>query len=341
MIINNNQWAISVPRKLQSSAPTLAQKGIGAGCAASRWTANDVVAVYEATRAAVERARSGKADAHRSRQLPARGSHHRHDATRYRDGAEVEAAWAREPVKRLRQFMFERDWWDEQQEQALLAEAGREVERRCRLRGHHAPGAGDPARLPVCRAAEGLSCPAPTHHRQGHAAERGGTMSDITLLEAINLALHHEMARDPDVVVLGRMWGQRRCVSRHRGLRDKFGSSGSSIRRWPKGSHRRGGGGHGDPGLKPVAEFQFQGFIFPAWSRSSARRHGCETGPVAVSPVPSSTAPLRRRHPFARAPQRERRGPVCPYPRAAGRYPFEPEASFTACCCRLFGIRIP
>ncbi len=25
--------------------------------------------------------------------------------------------------------MFERDWWDEQQEQALLAEAGREVER--------------------------------------------------------------------------------------------------------------------------------------------------------------------------------------------------------------------
>ena len=37
--------------------------------------------------------------------------------------------WAREPVKRLRQFMFERDWWDEQQEQALLAEAGREVER--------------------------------------------------------------------------------------------------------------------------------------------------------------------------------------------------------------------
>ncbi len=28
-------------------------------------------------------------------------------------------------------------------------------------------------------------------------------MSDITLLEAINLALHHEMASDPDVVVLG------------------------------------------------------------------------------------------------------------------------------------------
>ena len=41
----------------------------------------------------------------------------------------MEAAWAKEPVKRLRQFMFEQGWWDEQQEQALLAEAAREVER--------------------------------------------------------------------------------------------------------------------------------------------------------------------------------------------------------------------
>ena len=34
-----------------------------------------------------------------------------------------------EPVKRLRQFMFEQGWWDEHQEQALLAEASREVDR--------------------------------------------------------------------------------------------------------------------------------------------------------------------------------------------------------------------
>ena len=50
------------------------------------------------------------------------------DATRYRDAAEVEAAWAKEPVKRLRQFMAERGWWDEAQEQALLAEAAKAVD---------------------------------------------------------------------------------------------------------------------------------------------------------------------------------------------------------------------
>ena len=49
-------------------------------------------------------------------------------------------------------------------------------------------------------------------------------MSEITLLEAINLALHHEMERDPDVVVLGEDVGVNGGVFRATvGLRDKFG----------------------------------------------------------------------------------------------------------------------
>lgn len=130
MIINNNQWAISVPRKLQTSAPTLAQKGIGAGVRSLQVDGNDVVAVYEATRTAIERARSGKGPTLIEAVSYRLGDHTTaDDATRYRESAEVEAAWAKEPVKRLRQFMADQGWWDEQQEQALLAEASREVER--------------------------------------------------------------------------------------------------------------------------------------------------------------------------------------------------------------------
>ncbi|MNQ92934.1 Pyruvate dehydrogenase E1 component subunit alpha [compost metagenome] len=130
MIINNNQWAISVPRKLQSSAPTLAQKGIGAGVRSLQVDGNDVVAVYEATRAAMERARSGKGPTLIEAVSYRLGDHTTaDDATRYREAAEVEAAWAKEPVKRLRQFMAGQGWWDEHQEQALLTEASREVER--------------------------------------------------------------------------------------------------------------------------------------------------------------------------------------------------------------------
>ncbi|MCS3832080.1 pyruvate dehydrogenase E1 component alpha subunit [Aeromonas veronii] len=129
IIVNNNQWAISVPRKLQSSAPTLAQKGIGAGVRSLQVDGNDVVAVYDAARSAVERARSGKGPTLIEAVSYRLGDHTTaDDATRYRDGAEVEAAWAKEPVKRLRQFMHSKGWWNEEQEQSLLADAAREVE---------------------------------------------------------------------------------------------------------------------------------------------------------------------------------------------------------------------
>ena len=91
---------------------------------------NDVVAVFDATRTAIERARSGKGPTLIEAVSYRLGDHTTaDDATRYRDGAEVEAAWAKEPVKRLRQFMAGQGWWDEALEQALLAEASREVER--------------------------------------------------------------------------------------------------------------------------------------------------------------------------------------------------------------------
>ena len=49
-------------------------------------------------------------------------------------------------------------------------------------------------------------------------------MAEITLVEAVNLALHHEMARDPDVVVLGEDVGVDGGVFRATlGLLGKFG----------------------------------------------------------------------------------------------------------------------
>ena len=59
LFCNNNQWAISTPLAKQTGAPTLADKAIGYGMPAVRVDGADVLAVYEATREAVERARSG------------------------------------------------------------------------------------------------------------------------------------------------------------------------------------------------------------------------------------------------------------------------------------------
>src|SRR3954452_2571346 len=60
LFCNNNQWAISTPISAQTAAETLADKAVGYGIPGVRVDGGDVLAVYEATREAVERARSGE-----------------------------------------------------------------------------------------------------------------------------------------------------------------------------------------------------------------------------------------------------------------------------------------
>jgi pyruvate dehydrogenase E1 component alpha subunit len=59
LFCNNNQRAISTPLEAQTAAATLADKAEGYGISGVRVDGGDVLAVYEATREAVERARSG------------------------------------------------------------------------------------------------------------------------------------------------------------------------------------------------------------------------------------------------------------------------------------------
>jgi pyruvate dehydrogenase E1 component alpha subunit len=59
LFCNNNQWAISTPLSAQTRAEALADKAVGYGMPGVRVDGGDVLAVYEATREAVERARSG------------------------------------------------------------------------------------------------------------------------------------------------------------------------------------------------------------------------------------------------------------------------------------------
>src|SRR5438477_2690347 len=58
-VANNNQWAISVPLRLQTASATLAQKAIAAGFAGEQVDGNDVVAVRAASDRAIAMARSG------------------------------------------------------------------------------------------------------------------------------------------------------------------------------------------------------------------------------------------------------------------------------------------
>ena len=117
LCIVNNQWALSVPRSAQTGAQTLAQKGLAGGLHSLQVDGNDVIAVYEAVRRALERARSGEGGTVLEL-VTYRLSDHTtaDDARRYRGEDEVKAGWAREPFLRLRSWLTSKGLWDETQE---------------------------------------------------------------------------------------------------------------------------------------------------------------------------------------------------------------------------------
>jgi pyruvate dehydrogenase E1 component beta subunit len=91
-------------------------------------------------------------------------------------------------------------------------------------------------------------------------------MAAITLIEAVNLALAHELKRDNDVVVLGEDVGVNGGVFRAtNGLQQKFGKE--RVIDTPLAESMIAGLaiGMAAQGMKPVAEMQFDAFMMPAY----------------------------------------------------------------------------
>ena len=128
-VIVNNQWAISVPRKAQTGAKTLAQKGIAAGLECLQVDGNDLVAMRTAMDYAIKRARHG----HGGMVIEAvtyRLSDHTtaDDARRYRPDDEVKTAWAREPLKRMKTYLASLNAWTDKEDEDWKAECATKVD---------------------------------------------------------------------------------------------------------------------------------------------------------------------------------------------------------------------
>ncbi|MGD9865682.1 MAG: pyruvate dehydrogenase (acetyl-transferring) E1 component subunit alpha [Pseudodonghicola sp.] len=121
-VINNNQWAISVPREAQTAAQTLAQKAIGAGLPGEQVDGCDVIAVRDAVGRALSRGRAGEG-ATVIECITYRLSDHTtaDDATRYREDTQVSQHWAEEPVARLRDHLVQAHGWSREEEDSLRA----------------------------------------------------------------------------------------------------------------------------------------------------------------------------------------------------------------------------
>jgi pyruvate dehydrogenase E1 component beta subunit len=113
-------------------------------------------------------------------------------------------------------------------------------------------------------------------------------MAEMTLLQAVNTALHEEMTRDENVVVLGEDIGLNGGVFRTtEGLYQKFGAD--RVMDTPLSETGIVGAAIGMAvyGLKPVPEIQFSDFIYPAFDQivSELSKMRYRSGGDFISPV--------------------------------------------------------
>ena len=128
-VVNNNQWAISVPIPLQTACSTLAQKAIAAGFDGEQVDGNDIIAVRAAAEEAIETARDGNGPRLIEAVTYRLGDHTTaDDATRYREAGQVQAHWKEEPIARLRSHLVSRNAWGKADEEKLAAECQERVE---------------------------------------------------------------------------------------------------------------------------------------------------------------------------------------------------------------------
>jgi len=128
LLCQNNGWAISTPRSRQTAAETIAQKAGAYGFPGVQVDGNDPLAVYDAVRLAVARARAGDGPTLVESVTYRLGAHTTaDDPSRYVPPEELEHWQARDPITLFAKSLKSRGLWDEARAEAMDREVGEEI----------------------------------------------------------------------------------------------------------------------------------------------------------------------------------------------------------------------
>ncbi len=307
-ICANNLYAISVPYEKQTGSETIAQKAEAYGFEGMRVDGMDPIAVYLATRLATRKAREGSGPTLIEALTYRYGPHATaDDPTLYRSDEEVEEWKEKDPIERLRRFLEARGEWDERVGEKMAMEVTDAVNAAITaIEAEPMPERDNTIRHAFARIPEHVV-------DQLHAMERAhgeeetsfspdeiwtvgrdripeGPTESLTMAGAINSALHQAMEFDDDVIVLGEDVGVAGGVFRvTEGLLRRFGED--RVIDTPLNESGIVGTAIGMAlaGARPVAEIQFDGFVYPAFDqivshlgRFRYRTRGTSSVPVVV-----------------------------------------------------------
>ena len=259
----NNGYSITVPTD-EELPIGVAERARGYGFPGVRVDGNDLVAVYEATRTAMERARSGEGpslvEATVYRLTPHSSDD---DDRRYRTAAEVDSHRADEPLAVLRKRLFKAGLLDEAaddritEELKLVVDAAQEA-------AEAAPDP-DPATLTThVFSTEPRDASADAPDEPGMPSGEG---REINLLEAIREGMADEMERDERVFVFGEDVGAGGVFRATEGLRARFGEYRCFSTPIAESQIAGTAVGAAFAGMRPIAEMQFADYSLPAFNQ--------------------------------------------------------------------------
>lgn len=129
MIVQNNHWAISLPRHAQTKSQTIAQKALAYGLNGLQIDGNDILAVISAVRDAVEKARKGGGPTLIEAVTYRLAMHTTaDDPKKYRTDAEVEPWIKRDPLPRFAKYLRDKKLLDDKVQALLEDEIRKELD---------------------------------------------------------------------------------------------------------------------------------------------------------------------------------------------------------------------
>ncbi len=128
-IVQDNDYAISVPHRLQMGVDSVAKRAAGYGMAGESVDGGDILASYEVMKRAMDRARAGEGPTLIDAKVARFTSHSSDDdQRRYRPQAELEALLRRDPIERFRNYLLDESLMTDTEDERVQQECTAEVD---------------------------------------------------------------------------------------------------------------------------------------------------------------------------------------------------------------------
>lgn len=261
VVIENNKWAISVPKSKSTAVERNTDRASAYGIPGIFVPDNDLFAMFEASKKAVERARSGQGPTIIEIETYRLYGHFEGDPQLYRPKEEMEEIQRKDPIKRVKQQLIDAGWLDEELDKEIVNRAKSSVDEAIRFARE------SPYPEPE-EALEGVFAVKPLPPEELHKIAEPDFESllngerKLPMYKAIAEAIDQEMERDPKVFYMGEdvgVYGGIFGVTQ--GLYDKYGPE--RIRDTPISESGFIGAavGAAAAGMRPIVELMFVDFM--------------------------------------------------------------------------------